>query len=106
MADNHLLNLRVLAGEDPDKYALVSFEGREAISECFDYRLELLVPQDAEFPDISLWVGQLCEFDVSPHDRDPRVFAGRIYAARRVVSEDAPRIELRVGPAYQALAYG
>jgi type VI secretion system secreted protein VgrG len=102
MAKHHLLNLRILADAAVDDYALVSFEGREAISECFDYRLELITSAEA---DLKTWIGQLCEFDVTLEDGSERVFAGRIYAARRVLSGDMTRILVRLGPAYHALSY-
>jgi type VI secretion system secreted protein VgrG len=97
-----LLNLRALANADVNEFALVSFEGREAISECFDYRLELI---SSATVDLNAWIGQFCEFDVTPHEGGTRVFAGRIYSARRVLSNGPMRILIQVGPAYQALAY-
>ena len=99
----HLLNLRSLADADPLDYALLRFDGREAISEPFDWRLELISTTEA---DLSAWIGKLVEFDVSPNGIDERVFAGRIYAAQRAASGGMTRIILRARPAYHALAYG
>lgn len=98
----HLLNLRALADASLDDYSLLSFEGREAISSCFDYRLELITTVD---DDLSAWIGKLCEFDISPDRGPPRVFAGRIYGARRVVTGDEVHVLVHVGPAYHALCY-
>lgn len=98
----HLLNLRVLAEESVDDYALLRFEGREAISECFEYRLELVPSIE---PEISSWIGKLCEFDITPKTGEQRLFAGRIYAARWTASEGTPRIHIEVRPAYHALSY-
>ena len=105
MAGTHLLNLRVLASEDVDDYSLIRFEGREAISEPFDYRLELLT---TIMPEIREWIGKLVEFDLTMTNGDERVFAGRIYETRRIAGSgrDDPRIMLRVRPAYYAVAYG
>lgn len=103
MVEQHLLNLRVLADATVDEYALLSFEGREAISEPFDYRLELITTAEA---DVSAWIGKLAEFDVSPGDGSQRIFAGRIYGTRRVVSGGLNRIFVQVRPAYHALSYG
>jgi len=98
----HLLNLRALAEESVDDYALLRFEGREAISECFDYRLELIPSAE---PDISAWIGKLCEFDITPDSGEARIFAGRIYGARWSASAGVPRIHVEVRPAYHALSY-
>lgn len=98
----HLLNLRALAEESVDDYALLRFEGREAISECFDYRLELIPSVE---PELSDWIGKLCEFDITPDTGEQRVFAGRIYGARWSASAGVPRIHVEVRPAYHALAY-
>jgi type VI secretion system secreted protein VgrG len=100
--DKHLLNLRVLADATIEDYALVGFEGREEISQPFDYRLELIT--NAE-PDLTGWIGQLAEFDLYPGAGEARVFAGRIYAARKVVGDDVGRIFVQVRPAYHALSY-
>jgi type VI secretion system secreted protein VgrG len=105
MAGTHLLNLRVLASEDIADYALLRFDGREAMSEPFDYRLELI----AATPPTGLrsWIGKLVEFDVTMTNGDERVFAGRIYETRQLSAAQAVnRIELRVRPAYFAVAYG
>ena len=98
----HLLNLRVLADASLDDYALLSFEGREAISEPFDYHLELITTVDA---DLSTWIGKLAEWDVSPDRGEQRVFAGRIYAAGTVMSGGLMKVHVQVRPAYHALAY-
>lgn len=100
--DKHLLNLRVLADAAVEDYALVGFEGREEISQPFDYRLELIT--NAE-PDLTGWIGKLAEFDIYPGDGQERVFAGRIYAARKVVGADIGRIFVQIRPAYHALSY-
>lgn len=98
----HLLNLRELAGEPVEHYVLLGFEGREAISEPFEYRLELIATTE---PDLSAWIGKLAEFDVSPDTGVQRVFAGRIYGARWVENGDERRIHIQVRPAYHALSY-
>lgn len=103
MVAQHLLNLRTLADAPVDEYALLSFEGREAISEPFDYRLEIITAAE---PDLSAWIGKLAEFDVSPGSGTQRVFAGRIYGARRMISGGLNRIFVQVRPAYHALSYG
>ncbi|MFC0206669.1 type VI secretion system Vgr family protein [Novosphingobium soli] len=100
--DKHLLNLRVLADAAIEDYALVGFEGREEISQPFDYWLELIT--NAE-PDLTSWIGKLAEFDIYPGSGQERVFAGRIYAARRVVGDDIGRIFVQLRPAYHALSY-
>jgi type VI secretion system secreted protein VgrG len=100
--DKHLLNLRVLADATIEDYALVGFEGREEVSQPFDYRLELIT--NAE-PDLTGWIGKLAEFDIYPGSGQARVFAGRIYAARKVVGDDIGRIFVQVRPAYHALSY-
>ncbi len=102
MPDTHLLNLRALADADVDDYSLLRFDGREAISEPFDYRLEL-VP--AVTTDTGAWIGKLAEWDVTTSDGDERVFAGRIYATQQIADNGIVRIVLRVRPAYHALAY-
>ncbi|MET0307428.1 MAG: type VI secretion system tip protein TssI/VgrG [Sphingomonas sp.] len=102
MAD-HLLNLRVLADASVDDYSLLGFEGREAISEPFEYRLELIAVADV---DVSGWIGKLAEFDVSLGNGTPRIFAGRIYGTKRVVSGGVIRVFVQVRPAYHALSYG
>ena len=98
----HLLNLRELANEHVGQYALLGFEGREAMSELFEYRLELIT--DCE-PKLSEWIGQLAEFDVSPDGGDQRVFAGRIYGARWVESSENRRIHVLIRPAFHATNY-
>lgn len=99
----HLLNLRELAGEALDEYALLGFEGREAISEPFEYRLEIVSTAN---PDLSSWIGKLAEFDVSMHSiGTKRVFAGRIYGARLAEDGGDRRIHILVRPAYHALSY-
>jgi len=103
--DKHLLNLRVLADATTDDYALLGFEGREEISQPFDYRLELIFNGNNE-PDLTTWIGKLAEWEIYPGAGSARVFAGRIYAAKRVVDEDVGRIHVQVRPAYHALSYG
>ncbi|MEE4452443.1 type VI secretion system Vgr family protein [Novosphingobium resinovorum] len=100
--DKHLLNLRVLADATVEDYALVGFEGREEISQPFDYRIELITSAE---PDLTSWIGKLAEFDIYPGNGQERVFAGRIYAARNVVSEEIGRIFVQIRPAYHALSY-
>jgi hypothetical protein len=56
--------------------------------------------------DVSGWIGKLAEFEVSPHNGRPRVFAGRIYAARRVVDAGMSRVFVQIRPAYWATSYG
>lgn len=102
MIDNHLLNLRVLADATIEDYALLGFEGREEISQPFDYRLELITNAD---PDLTSWIGKLAEFDIFPGRGEARAFAGRIYAARKVVGDGIDRIFVQVRPAYHALSY-
>lgn len=98
----HLLNLRVLADATIDDYALLGFQGFEAISQPFSYRLELITTAD---DDLSKWIGKLAEFDVSPHTGTQRVFSGRIYAARRMASDGQTRVFVELRPAYYALAF-
>ncbi len=102
MAGTHLLNLRALADATIDDYALVRFDGREAISEAFDYRLELI---PVEAGDVAPWIGKLAEWDVTLTDGQERVFAGRIYAVQTLADAGVTRIVVRVRPAYHALAY-
>ncbi len=102
MPGTHLLNLRALADAAVDDYALLRFDGREAISEPFDYRLELI---PVEVVDIAPWIGKLAEWDVTMTDGQERVFAGRIYAAQQVSDGGVTRIVVRVRPAYYAVAY-
>lgn len=101
--DKHLLNLRTLADAKVEDYALVGFEGREEISQPFDYRLELIT--NVPNPDLTGWIGKLAEFDIYPGAGEERVFAGRIYAARKVVGDDVGRVFVQVRPAYHALSY-
>lgn len=100
--DKRLLNLRVLADAAIDDYALLGFEGREEISQPFDYRLELITNAT---PDLSQWIGQLAEFEISPDMASSRIFAGRIYAARRIADGNVGRIFVSIRPAYHALSY-
>ncbi|WP_225421478.1 type VI secretion system Vgr family protein [Sphingomonas parva] len=86
-----------------DDYALLSFEGREGISEPYEYRLELITTADE---DVSGWIGKLAEFDVSPESGTERVFAGRIYGVRRVYGGEMTRVVVQIRPAYFALSYG
>ncbi len=113
MAGTHLLNLRVLASEDVASYSLLRFEGREAISEPFDYQLELLCSE----PPVALrdWIGKLVEFDVTMSNGDERVFAGRIYETRQAAASSLGtgsqrsmlyRLVVRARPAYFATTYG
>lgn len=102
MASDHFLNLTALAGETVDEYALVSFRGREAISEPFDYTIEVLTKQD---PDLTSWIGKPAEFDVAPPSGSPRIFAGRIYAVEGGWHDGWLRISVHIGPAWLALAY-
>lgn len=98
----HLLNIHALGDEDVKDYALYRFNGREALSESFLYQLELLTSGD---PDCSQLIGKLCEFDVAQGADEPRVFAGRIYAARKLRSGDLYHVHVVVRPAYHALSY-
>ena len=101
----HLLNLRVLADEQVDGFSLLRFEGREAISEPFDYRIELIAAHDPG--DIRGWIGKLAEFDVTMRNGDERIFSGRIYETQRLAGgDDVDRIIVRIRPGYHALAYG
>jgi type VI secretion system secreted protein VgrG len=102
MANDHLLNLVALAGEPVDSYALLSFRGREAISEPFDYVIEVLTE---ETPVLTGWIGKLAEFALAPGGAEARVFAGRIYGAYGVWHGGRLRIEVHIGPAYLALSY-
>ena len=54
MSDPHLLNLTALAGEQVDDYALLSFRGREAISEPFDYTIEVITDKQPVLTDWTL----------------------------------------------------
>ena len=102
MAETHFLNLRELAGEPVARYTLVSFHGREAISEPYDYTIDL---HTLERPDLTKWIGKLAEFDVSPGYGQTRIFAGRIYAAQIVNFDGNPRIQVSIGPSWKALAF-
>jgi type VI secretion system secreted protein VgrG len=99
-----LLTLKTLGAADVSEFMLVSFEGREAMSEPFDYRLQVSHIGSGAFPTLTEWIGKLAEFDLEWNNGPPRSFAGRIYEARRVHGESVV-IELRVRPAYHALAY-
>ena len=102
MLEKHLLNLKVLADAPIHEYALLSVHAREAISEPFDYTIELLTNQ---MPDLKSWIGKFAEFEIAQGWNAARNFAGRIYAARRVDDGGSPRIQVHIGPAYHALAY-
>ncbi|MBM6575092.1 type VI secretion system tip protein VgrG [Microvirga sp. SRT01] len=103
MAD-HLLNLHAMAGVDLASLSLLRFEGREALSEPFDYRLELVC---REAPgDIRRWIGQLAEWDITTEDDAERRFAGRIFETDISSTDHGQfRIHVRVRPAYHATAY-
>ncbi len=104
MSSGHLLHLRALAGVDVDAFALLRFEGREALSEPFDYRLELISPTPPG--DVSAWIGKLAKWDVTTKDGTERVFAGRIYETDIAVGDTSGfRVHLRIRPAYFATAY-
>lgn len=103
MPVTHLLNLRVLADATVDDFVLVRFDGREAMSEPFDYRLEVIGPDS---PDIRTWIGKRAEFAVVVADGEERVFSGRIYETARRTSAALSVIVVHVRPAYFALAYG
>lgn len=103
--DKHLLNLSVLADASIDDYALVGFEGREEISQPFEFRLELVCNPPSE-PDFTKWIGMLAEWDVYPGAGQKRTFAGRIYGVSRRVDSDIGRVFVTVRPAYWALSYG
>lgn len=102
MADDHFLNLTALAGESVDSYALLSFRGREAMSEPFDYTIEVLTREE---PDLTGWIGKLAEFNVNPEMGTKRVFSGRIYAVEGGWQGGRLRIAVHIGPAWLALAY-
>jgi type VI secretion system secreted protein VgrG len=102
MLNDHLLNLMTLAGETVDNYALISFRGRETISQPFDYTIEVVTDEQ---PDLTDWIGKLAEFSLSPGSGEPRVFAGRIYGALGSIIQGRLRIEVHVGPAYLAVTY-
>ncbi|VVT17952.1 type VI secretion system Vgr family protein [Erythrobacter sp. EC-HK427] len=98
----HLLNIRALGDENVEDYALYRFSGREAISESFLYEVELFTDTD---PDCSKLIGKLCEFDVTQGSAEPRIFAGRIYAARKTRQGGSHFVTVQVRPAYHALSY-
>ncbi len=99
-----LLRITRLAEETVDDYELVRFEGREAISEPFDYRLDLVARQTPET--LGTWIGKAVEFEVAWREHPPRTFAGRIYEARiAAAGGDLPTISLTVRPAYWATSY-
>lgn len=100
--NDHFLNLTALAGESVDDYALLSFRGREAISEPFDYTIEVLTRED---PDLTGWIGKLAEFTVVPGSGTTRTFSGRIYAVEGGWQAGRLRIAVHIGPAWLALAY-
>jgi type VI secretion system secreted protein VgrG len=104
MAIEHLLNLDVLAQEDVANYALLRFDGREALSEVFDYHLEII----AQSPPggVSGWIGQLAQWTLALTNGESRSFAGRIYETEQSTGADSLfHIMLRVRPAFQATAY-
>lgn len=100
--DKHLLNLRALPGVQLADFSLLGFEGREEISGCFDYRLEIIANADV---DLTKWIGHYAEFDIYPGNGQERVFGGRIYAARKVVGDELTRVFVQIRPAYHALSY-
>ena len=99
-----LLTLKTLASETPEDFTLVEFQGREALSEPFLYRLEL---RTREIPaSLGALIGNLAEWTVSWANRNPRTFSGRIYEARMAARVDALyTIHLVVRPAYWAASY-
>ena len=104
MAGEHLLNLDVLAQEDVADYALLRFDGREALSETFDYHLEVIA--QAPPAGVSAWIGQLAQWTVALSNGESRTFAGRIYETQQTAGADSLyRVLLRVRPAFQATAY-
>ncbi|WP_353229649.1 type VI secretion system tip protein TssI/VgrG [Novosphingobium sp.] len=102
MSDPHLLNLTALAGEQVDDYALLSFRGREAISEPFDYTIEVITDKQ---PVLTDWIGKQAEFTVAPGSEQARQFAGRIYGVYGSITDGRLRVEVHIGPAYLALSY-
>ncbi|MEH3106678.1 MAG: phage late control D family protein [Sphingomonas fennica] len=99
-----LLEITALASETIGDYELVRFQGREAISEPFEYHLDLVARQTPAT--LGAWIGKLVEFTVAWRDRPPRAFAGRIYEARiAAAGGDLPTISLTVRPAYWATSY-
>ena len=101
---DRLLELTVLADEEIVGYDLIGFEGREAISEPFLYRLEILAREAPA--DLGSWIGKLAEFNVNWRDGTSRSFAGRIYEARLAAEATGlPMVFLVVRPAYWAASY-
>lgn len=99
-----LLALTLLADETVDDYDLVRFEGREALSEPFLYRLEVVAHEAPAT--LSSWIGKPVEFTVTWRDGTARPFAGRIYEARLQASPTGlPTVALVVRPAYWAAHY-
>lgn len=92
------LNLTKLADANVDEFTLVRFEGREAISELFDYSLEIVTQED---PDISKWIGKGVEFNVAPSYDRKRDFGGQIHEVSQGGSgANFRRYIVRVRPAF------
>ncbi len=102
MPNDHFLNLAALAGEQVEDYALLSFRGREAISEPFDYTIEVITDKN---PVLTDWIGKTAEFNMTAGSGVTRAFAGRIYGVYGSMLQDRLRIEVHIGPAYLALSY-
>jgi type VI secretion system secreted protein VgrG len=99
----HSLNLITVASEDIKDYRLLRFDGREAISEPFDYRVELVCQT---LPDVKQWIGKLLEFSIANSDGEERFFAGRIYETQVLLAAaDIIRVVAIARPAYYATRY-
>jgi len=102
---SHLLNLRTLADENVDDYALVRFEGREAISEPFDYHIEVIVAERPQQLNAEKWIGRLAEFDVTTTDGTVRIFSGCIFDTRVSMHREGCRVNVRIRPGFYRLAF-
>src|SRR4051794_25640669 len=102
MADR-LLNLTKLAGELIDEYRLVRFEGREAISEPFDFSIELVTQ---ETPDVRKWIGKGVEFNIAASAQERRQFGGQIHEVIEAGGgANFNRYMVRIRPALSGMAH-
>ena len=103
MAGKRFLNLTKLAGENVGKYTLVRFEGREAISELFDYDIEIVTQEN---PQISGWIGKGVEFNLAPSQERERNFGGQVHDVSEAgAGANFRRFLLRVRPVFAGTLY-
>lgn len=67
--------LRVATPLNTDDLLLIGFSGHEAISQLFEFRLDLMAENDTDIPFDQL-LGQKIRFQLSLQDGTPRYFAG------------------------------